>query len=148
MTDPSTVPASALTPDRDRIFHDLHELVSYYSPHSVPELAEEHEKAAAWVTAKLEALGLDVTRHPTVDDADTIIATKDPVGNAPTVLLYSHYDVVPAQNPDAWTSHPLELTERDGRWYGRGAADCKGNVVMHLEALRMVQEHGGTDLGL
>lgn len=151
MTQPDashTVPASALTPNRDRIFSELHELVSYYSPHSVPELAEEHEKAAAWVAAKLEELGLDVTRHPTVDDADTIIGTKDPVGDAPTVLLYSHYDVVPAQNPDAWTNHPLDLTERDGRWYGRGAADCKGNVVMHLEALRLVQEHGGTDLGL
>lgn len=138
----------SLTPDRQRIFANLRELVSYYSPHSVPEHAATHEQAAAWVTSQLEALGLDVTRHPTIDNADTIIGVKEPVGDAPTVLLYSHYDVVPAQNPSAWTNDPLELTERDGRWYGRGAADCKGNVVMHLEALRLVQEAGGTDLGL
>ena len=143
MTDTST-----LHPNRERIFANLRELVSYYSPHSTPEHADTHEQAAAWVAAQLTELGLDVTRHPTVDDADTIIGVKEPVGGAPTVLLYSHYDVVPAQNPDAWTNHPLELTERDGRWYGRGAADCKGNVVMHLEALRLMQEAGGTDLGL
>ncbi len=137
-----------LNPNRERIFNELHEIISYHSPHSTPALKEEHEKAAQWCVAKLEELGLDVTRHETVDDADTIIGVKEPVGDAPTVLLYSHYDVVPAQNPAAWTHDPLDLQERDGRWYGRGASDCKGNIVMHLEALRMVQENGGTDLGL
>lgn len=137
-----------LTPDRERIFNELHEIISYHSPHSTPALKEEHEKAALWCVDKLKELGLDVTRHETVDDADTIIGTKEPVGDAPTVLLYSHYDVVPAQNPAAWTNDPLDLTERDGRWYGRGASDCKGNIVMHLEALRMVAENGGTDLGI
>ncbi|AQQ16112.1 Succinyl-diaminopimelate desuccinylase [Corynebacterium glaucum] len=136
------------SPNRERIFQELAELISHYSPHSMPEHAATHEEAAKWVTAKLEELGLDVTRHPTVDDADTIIGVKEPVGDAPTVLLYSHYDVVPAQNPAVWTNDPLELDERGGRWYGRGAADCKGNVIMHLAALRMVQENGGTDLGI
>lgn len=137
-----------LEPNRERIFSDLAEIISHYSPHSMPAHADTHEDAAKWVVAKLAELGLDVTRHPTVDDADTIIGTKEPVGDAPTILLYSHYDVVPAQNPAAWTNDPLVLDERGGRWYGRGASDCKGNIVMHLEALRMVQENGGTDLGL
>ena len=135
-------------PDRERIFADLSALVSFNSPHSTPELADEHEAACAWVVKALEAQGLEVTRHPTVDDADTVIGYKAPVGDAPTVLLYSHYDVVPANNPEAWTNDPFTLTERDGRWYGRGAADCKGNLAMHLEALRLVEAAGGTDLGL
>ena len=136
------------TPDRARIFSDLAALVSFNSPHSTPELADEHEAACAWTVAALEKAGLKVTRYPTVDDADTVVGVKEPVGDAPTVLLYSHYDVVPAGDPAAWTDDPFELTERDGRWYGRGAADCKGNLAMHLEALRLLEQNGGTDLGL
>ena len=139
---------SEFTPDRTRIFADLAKLVSFNSPHSTPELADQHEAACAWTVSALEGLGLNVTRHATVDNADTIVAVKEPVGDAPTVLLYSHYDVVPAGDPSVWTNDPFELTERDGRWYGRGAADCKGNLAMHLEALRLVEAAGGTDLGL
>lgn len=144
----TTTATQHFTPQRDRIFKDLSELVSFNSPHSTPALADQHEAACAWTVKALEDLGLDVARYATVDDADTIVAKREPKNGAPTVLLYSHYDVVPANNPEAWTNNPFELTERDGRWYGRGAADCKGNLAMHLEALRMVDENGGTDLGL
>ena len=146
MTD--NAPNATYTPQRDRIFADMKKLVSFNSVHSTPELADQHEAACAWTVEALENLGLEVTRYPTVDDADTIVATKPANNGAPTVLLYSHYDVVPANDPEAWTNDPFDLTERDGRWYGRGAADCKGNLAMHLEALRLVEENGGTDLGL
>ncbi|WP_165164998.1 dipeptidase [Corynebacterium qintianiae] len=136
------------TPNRDRIFADLSALVSFNSPHSVPALADSHEAACAWTVTALEELGFDVERHPTVDNADTIIGNRVIDADAPTVLLYSHYDVVPAGHPSAWTSDPFTLTERGGRWYGRGAADCKGNLAMHLEALRLLDAAGGPSVNL
>jgi acetylornithine deacetylase/succinyl-diaminopimelate desuccinylase-like protein len=64
------------------------------------------------------------------------------------VLLYAHYDVQPPLDEAAWTTPPFELTERDGRWYGRGAADCKGGFIMHLLALRALKANGGVPVGV
>lgn len=134
--------------DRDTIFTQLSELVSHNSAFREPGAEPTHKAAADWVADHLAEAGLEINRITTADGSDTIIGTKAANNGAPTVLLYSHYDVVPAGPREAWTSGPFTLTERDGRWYGRGSADCKGNVAMHLAALRAVEKHGGTDCGI
>jgi acetylornithine deacetylase/succinyl-diaminopimelate desuccinylase-like protein len=97
--------------------------------------------AAELVGALFTQAGVDgIQAHPTPDGSLAVVGrTAGPAG-APAVLLYSHYDVVPVGDLDAWETPPWELTERDGRWYGRGSADCKGNLVASLLALRALRE--------
>jgi cysteinylglycine-S-conjugate dipeptidase len=75
-------------------------------------------------------------------------ARPGPDPAAPTVLLYAHYDVQPPLDEQAWRTPPFALTEVDGRWYGRGAADCKGNILMHLTALRALGDDVPVNLKL
>ncbi|WP_420114671.1 dipeptidase [Pseudactinotalea sp.] len=103
---------------------------------------EECRKAAAWVRDAFAAEGLEARLATTPDGTDAVFATYDGPEGAPRVLLYAHYDVQPAPAQE-WRTPPFELTERDGRWYGRGAADCKGSVVAHLTALRALREAQG-----
>ena len=142
-----------ITADRERIFAQLKELVSFNSVHNEPGLEEECAKAATWVRSALTEAGVDVEAIPTADGSTALVGKRAGKEGAKTVLLYSHYDVVPVGPREPWESDPLTLTERPSasgevRWYGRGAADCKGNVAMHLAALRAIDANGGTDLNL
>ena len=60
----------------------------------------------------------------------------------PTVLVYGHYDVQPAEMEDGWLSEPFDLVERDGRYYGRGAIDNKGQFMVHVATVFDLMEKG------
>jgi cysteinylglycine-S-conjugate dipeptidase len=118
---------------------DLAELVS------IPSVADPRqyppsvcEQAATWVRDHFAEVGFADARLERTADGSLAVVGHCPASDpsAPTVLLYAHYDVQPALDESVWRTPPFELTEVDGRWYGRGAADCKGNIVMHLTALR------------
>jgi acetylornithine deacetylase/succinyl-diaminopimelate desuccinylase-like protein len=127
-----------------RVKTELAELVSYRSvadPRQYPP--EECAKAARWVADAFTAAGFaDVSLNKTADGSQAIVGHRNGQKDAKTVLLYAHYDVQPPLDEKAWRTPPFELTERDGRWYGRGTADCKGNILMHLTALRALQAVG------
>ncbi|MER6066406.1 dipeptidase [Streptomyces sp. NPDC001792] len=129
---------------------ELTELVAFRSV-ADPDVSPrgESEKAAQWIAEALRAEEFEnVTVLDMPDGWQSVYGLLPGPPDAPTVLLYAHFDVQPALDETAWTSPPFTLTERDGRWYGRGTADCKGAVVMHLLALRALKAHGGVPVNV
>ncbi|KOU38362.1 dipeptidase [Streptomyces sp. WM6378] len=129
---------------------ELTELVAFQSvADEAVAPKSECEAAANWVADALRTEGFqDVALLDTPDGSQSVYGLlPGPVG-APTVLLYAHYDVQPKLDESAWVTPPFELTERDGRWYGRGAADCKGGFIMHLLALRALKANGGVPVSV
>lgn len=139
---------AALMPQVRDELAELVAIPSVADPRQFPP--EECARAAAWVVERFRDLGFaDVGLHETSDGSKAVVGSRPgPDPSAPTVLLYAHYDVQPPLDDDAWRTPPFELTELDGRWHGRGAADCKGNIVMHLTALRALGEDVPVNLKL
>ena len=137
MSDTGTF-AAAVRRAMPRARDDLGRLVALRSVANPDvEPPEQCSRAASEVASLFSEVGVESVRAIETDDGSQAVVGDAPgPKGAPTVLLYSHYDVQPAGDLSAWKSPPWELTERDGRWYGRGAADCKGNLVMLLSALR------------
>ncbi|MFJ5063725.1 dipeptidase [Streptomyces nigra] len=129
---------------------ELTELVAFKSVADFDQFPRsESEGAARWVADALRAEGFeDVALLDTPDGTQSVYGYLPGPEGAKTVLLYAHYDVQPPLDEAGWSTPPFELTERDGRWYGRGAADCKGGLIMHLLALRALKANGGVPVNV
>jgi acetylornithine deacetylase/succinyl-diaminopimelate desuccinylase-like protein len=121
---------------------DLARLVAIPSVSSpgYPEPDPRLREAFELVTALLAGAGVQNLGSLDLPATAPIVTGEIPAPDgAPTVLLYSHYDVVPAGDLALWSSPPFEPTERDGALYARGSADSKANVMSHVGALRAWQ---------
>jgi cysteinylglycine-S-conjugate dipeptidase len=116
---------------------DLEQLVRIPSVSADPAAAPYLQASADAVAVLLRQAGL-----PQVDvlaaggSQPAVLARRPAPPGAPTVLLYAHHDVQPAGPPADWDSDPFTPVVRDGRLYGRGAADDKAGIAVHLAALR------------
>ena len=121
--------------NRDRFLAELKEFLRIPSISTLPEHRPDVERAAAFVADSLRRAGMEnveivpTGKHPLVY-ADWLHAP-----GKPTVLCYGHYDVQPADPLELWHTPPFEPTERDGNLYGRGTADDKGQMYMHVKAV-------------
>src|SRR6478609_2354077 len=116
---------------------DLEDLVRIESVSADPARHDEVRRSAEAVAELFRAERFDTVDIVTVDGGlPAVIAHKAGPEGAPTVLLYAHHDVQPENDHADWDSAPWEPTERDGRLYGRGAADDKAGILAHVGALR------------
>ncbi len=118
-----------------RFREELFDFLRIPSVSARSEHDEDTRAAAAWLAdrlrdAGLEAEILETERHPIV-----LGEWREAGPDAPTLLIYGHYDVQPVEPLEEWDSEPFEPDVRDGRIYARGSADDKGQLYMHVKAL-------------
>ena len=128
----------------DRFLHELFEMLRIPSLSGDPAHAGDVRKMAEWLAAHMQSLGLEkvavmeTAGHPVVY-GEWLGAGPD----KPTVLVYGHYDVVPAEMADGWESDPWEPVVKEGKVYARGATDDKGQLFIHVKALESYLQSSG-----
>jgi acetylornithine deacetylase/succinyl-diaminopimelate desuccinylase-like protein len=134
---------------RDSYLATLKEFVGIPSVSTDPEHAEDMKRAAEWTAAQLRRIGIEnvsiysTPLHPVV--YGELLKAPD---NAPTVLIYGHYDVQPAEPLENWISDPFEPETRGENLYGRGASDMKGQTLACIFAVEAVLSQGNLPINV
>ncbi|MBI3143313.1 MAG: dipeptidase [Bacteroidetes bacterium] len=127
--------------NKHRFVEELKEFLRIPSVSANPDFEDDVFDAAEFVKGKLLEAGADVAEICPTAGYPIVYGEKMVDPALPTVLVYGHYDVQPADPYDLWESPPFEPTERNGSLYARGACDDKGQVYMHIKAFEyMVRE--------
>lgn len=121
--------------NKDRFLEELLDLLRIASVSARSEHKEDLKRCAEAVKQRLLEAGADKAEVFPTDGHPVVYAEKIIDKNKPTVLVYGHYDVQPADPLELWHSGPFEPVIKDGKIYARGACDDKGQVYMHVKAL-------------
>ena len=120
--------------------HRDERLESYLEFLRIPSISTLHEhapdmvRAAEWIAAEMRRIGLENVEVSATNGHPVVYADWVHAPDAPTILVYCHYDVQPVDPIDLWETAPFEPFVKDGRVVGRGSADDKGQLHMHLKA--------------
>src|SRR5258708_26186087 len=128
---------------RDQHLAELFEFLRIPSVSAKSEHKPDIERGANWVAGNLRAAGFkNVAIIPTALHPLVYAESLEAPGK-PTILFYGHYDVQPAEPLDLWTTPPFDPTVRNANLFGRGTADDKGQVHIHLKALESLHNLDG-----
>lgn len=117
-----------------RFLDELFEVLRIPSISAVTEYAGERQRCAEHLAAAIVKAGADRAEVIPTDGAPIVYAEKIVSPKAKTVMVYGHYDVMPPEPLGEWTTEPFEPVVKDGRIWGRGADDDKGQSFMHIKA--------------
>jgi acetylornithine deacetylase/succinyl-diaminopimelate desuccinylase-like protein len=127
----------------DEHLNDLYELLRIPSVSAQSQHKPDIERSAKWVADRLRRAGLDSVEIVPTKMHPLVYAESLRAPGKPTVLFYGHYDVQPPEPLELWTSPPFEPTVRNGNLFGRGTADDKGQIHLHIRALDALQQTAG-----
>ncbi len=128
--------------NRDRFLEELFGLIRIPSVSSKSENKPDMQRATEYIKNSLLEAGADVAEVISTDGHPVVYAEKIIDPSLPVVMVYGHYDVQPAEPLDLWKSPPFEPEIRDGRIWGRGADDDKGQLFMHVKAFEYMVSNG------
>src|SRR5438552_335870 len=129
-----------LEKNKDRFLNEMLDLLRIPSVSAKSEHKEDMQKCAELVKQRMLDAGCDKAEVMPTGGHPVVYGEKIVDTSRPTVLVYGHYDVQPAEALELWHSGPFEPTIRDGKIYARGSADDKGQFYMHIKVLEtMVQ---------
>ena len=133
-----TVPADLaqwLSHNDARIMDELFDFLRIPSISARSEHTPDVKRAAEWVHKKMEAIGFTSRIEPTAGHPIVVAEWRKAPAGAPTILIYGHYDVQPAEPLELWTSPAFEPAIRNGKLFARGSVDDKGQLWVHIKAL-------------
>ncbi len=131
-----------ISANQDRFLAELLDFLRIPSISADPAYAGSVRNAAEWLAAKLTEAGLDQVRLEETAGFPIVYGEKMVDPAAPTILVYGHYDVQPADPLDLWESPPFEPVIKNEVIYARGACDDKGQVFMHVKAFEAMLASG------
>jgi acetylornithine deacetylase/succinyl-diaminopimelate desuccinylase-like protein len=131
-----------ISANQDRFLAELLDFLRIPSISADPAYAGSVRKAAEWLAAKLQDAGLDKVRLEDTAGFPIVYGEKMVDPSAPTILVYGHYDVQPADPLDLWDSPPFEPVIKNEVIYARGSCDDKGQVFMHVKAFEAMLASG------